>query len=124
METRKRRVVKVLHEDHVFTGTSKFPAGQLPTARDTFERMLHEKNWSKEVTALQIAEELVGHWVFCNVYTLHQYSVRDKISILMKKFFKLCRYPMKKRGKKFRDDVEEFMVTANKLFDIFLRRPC
>ena len=30
---------------------------------------------------------------------------------------------MKKRGKKFRDDVEEFMVTAKKLFDIFCDDP-
>ena len=65
-------MVKVLHEDHVCTGASKFPAGQLPTARDIIERMLHEKKWSKEVTALQIAKELIGHWVFCNVYTLQQ----------------------------------------------------
>ena len=53
----KSKVVEVLHKIFAFTSASKFPGGQLPTAKDIIERMLHEKNWSKRITAMYIHDK-------------------------------------------------------------------
>ena len=43
----KNKDVKVLYKEFAFTSASKFPEGQLPTAKGIIERMPHEKKWSK-----------------------------------------------------------------------------
>ena len=57
----KSKVVEVLHKEFIYTSASKFPEGQLPTAKDVNEKMLYEKKWPQRITALYIVDELIRY---------------------------------------------------------------
>ena len=58
--------------------------------------LLHEENSTKQVTACEIAPQLIDHWVWCNVHTLSSKGVTQKIVNIVT-FSKLARYPKQKK---------------------------
>ena len=67
-----------------------------------------------------VAAELVEHWIWSNVYPIHELTVAKKIFNMMTEFKAVDHYPMKKRSKPLYAAKEsQFMSDVEKLFDIF-----
>ena len=103
-----------------FSTQSKFPQGKLLTCKDVIEQVLYEDNWITKQTSSVIAQELVQHWTWCNVYTTNVVTVKNKVFSLVDRFYKLTKWPKNRRRGKFVDDVKEFMNDVEGLFDNFV----
>ena len=54
----------------------KLPSEKLPTKRDVIERVLNEENFLQQSDAGVVAKELINIWIFCNVYPVHEITVK------------------------------------------------
>ena len=70
MHTRKK-FTKILHADYSFTSTDTIPPGKRLTTGDVIFRTLYHANWHTHFVADLVATELIEHWTWCNVYTMH-----------------------------------------------------
>ena len=106
----------VVDTDLAFSAQDKLPRSQLPTKSDVIEGLLHETNWHTGETAFIVAQEVIDIWVHCT----SKKQVTDKILILVTELSKLKKYPKKKRGKTYFENVQNFVDESHKLFDIFV----
>jgi len=119
-----------LHGGEIFKSSDSFPSGLLPTKRQVIERMLSFDHFRKLETARIIAKELHDVWVWCNVYSIHELSIAQKVNKLVLNFSVLTRYPKKaKSSDRYKEREANFMQDVDKLFDIFCydkkqRRQC
>ena len=65
-----------------------------------------------------IAQELADHWLWCNVYTLNVVTIKEKIFSVVDNFFKVSKWPKKRKKGIFLKAMENFMAIMPKLFDI------
>ena len=111
MLTRKRSkstvASKKLHGGEVFQSSDNFPSGILPTKRQVIERMLSFNHFKKLDTARIVAKELHDKWVWCNVYSLHELTIAQRVQQLMVEFSDLTRYP---KNPKHRTDTKSLKV--------------
>ena len=122
METRKRsaKVTKTFHGGHTFCGSNKFPEGTLPIKQDVIGRVLSEDHFFAMNVAGVVAAELVKHWIWSNVYPIHELTVAKKIFNMVTEFKALDHCLKKKCSKPSCLPKEsEFMGDVEKLFDIF-----
>ena len=71
-----------------------FAPGLLPVERDVIEMMVYQLNpnragragYTKEQAAQTVADGLIDHWIWCNVYTLTNNNVQTKVLKLYKEF--------------------------------------
>ena len=56
----------------------------------------------------------------CTVYSLTKKVVTDKIMALVQELSKLGKYPKRKRGETYFDNVKNFVTESQQLFDIFV----
>ena len=119
MLTRKgaRGVVDI---ELAFSPKNALPRGQLPTKSDVMERALNETNWRIRETALDVAQEVIDLWMHCTVYPLTKKVVADKTMALVKEQSKLRKYPKRKKGETYFDNVKNFVTESQQLFDIFV----
>jgi len=68
----------------VFHSKEKLLSEKLPTKRDVIERVLNEENFLQQSAAGVVAKELINIWIFCNVYSVNEITVNQKIFALMK----------------------------------------
>ena len=67
-----------------------------------------------------VAAELVKHWIWTNVYPIHELTVAKKIFNLVTEFKALDHYLKKKCSKpSYLPKESQFMIDVEKLFDIF-----
>ena len=90
------KVTKVLRSGYVIMSKKQFQERKLPTKKDVIERVLREDNFFFKSAAGFIAKELIDHWIWCNVYPVHESTVKDKIFNLIKIFISIDRYSKKK----------------------------
>ena len=88
---------KKLHGGEAFQSSDNFPSGILPTKRQVIERMLSFNHFRKLDTARIVAKELHDRWVWCNVYSLHELTIAQRVQQLMVEFSDLTRYPKKSK---------------------------
>jgi hypothetical protein len=82
-----------------YTEKFNFNNGLLPAEKDVLEMMLYHLSpiravraqLSKDGAADMVADGLIDHWVWCNVYTLSRHAVRKKIIKLYDDFIYLVR---------------------------------
>ena len=84
---------KKLHGGEVFQSSDNFPSGILPTKQQVIECMLSFNHFRKLDTARIVAKELHHRWVWCNVYSLHELTIAQRVQQLMVEFSDLTRYP-------------------------------
>ena len=56
----------------------------------------------------------------CTVYPLTKKVVTDKIKALVQELTKLRKYPIRKKGETYFDNVKNFVIESQQLFDIFV----
>ena len=122
METRQRsvKVTKAFHGGHTFCSSDEFPEGTLPTTQDVIDRVLSEHHFFSMNAARVVAGELVEHWIWNNVYPIHELTVAKKIFNMMTKFKAVDHYPKIKRLKpSYVAKESQFMSDVEKSFDMF-----
>ena len=58
----------------------KFPPGVQPTKRQVLERYLHFRKFRTAEAANDVANEIYDRWLWCNVYSLHRFTISKKCS--------------------------------------------
>ena len=86
----------MLHSGHVFMSRKKFQQRKLPTKNNVIERVLQEDNFLQKSAAGIVAKKLIDYWIWCNVYPVHELTVKEKIFNLTKIFTSIDRYSKKK----------------------------
>lgn len=94
--------------------------GILPNHAQVLGYLLHcqKEDPKKNLGILNIAKDLVLHWVYCNIYTIKIDHVEVQVEKLIKEYTRLKNYPKKKRGPKFYKDLSDFKTQLGSLMDI------
>ena len=105
-------------------GREQFSNGLLPSKREIIERMIFHllsktKSMTRQEAADLVADELIQHWVFCNVYT----KARSNVSIAIKALYddfqqKKNTGKQRKTPKWFEEIWNPYLLSLNKGFDI------
>ena len=113
-----------------YTEKFDFNNGLLPTEKDVLEMMLYHLSpiragraqLSKDGAADMVADGLIDHWVWCNVYTLSRHAVRKNIIKLYDEFMYLVRTRPALRTEKWKlSKAQPFNEKVTKtLFDILV----
>ena len=67
-----------------------------------------------------MAQEVIDIWTHSTVYPLTKKVVTDKIMALVQELSKLRKYPKRKRGETYFDNVKNYVTESEQLFDIFV----
>lgn len=106
---------------------SDLPNGVLPRKKDIIESMIYllrparagKVQRTRSMAAKILASALKDHWLFCNVYTIREQYIANKIEALYTRFLTNLNRPQSKRSEKWKKDMEEYNRDMEKLFDIF-----
>lgn len=110
-----------------FCARDFFPSGLLPTKRMVLEMMIWHllpkgKGFccpTKEEAASLVADVLIQHWIWCNVYTKQKKNVTNAILKLYMEFRVKVRVPKVKQTQKWQEAVAKpFILSLEKGFDI------
>ena len=124
MLTRKRSnsnaPCKKLYGGEIYQSSDNFPPGLLPTKRQVIEHMLNFNHFRKLNTARIVAKELYIRWIWCNVYSIDELSIAQRMYQLIPNFSGLTRYPKTcKASDQYKELETNLLQSAHKLFDIF-----
>ena len=112
---------------YLFKSSNYFLNGVLPTKRDAFQRLLHERNWQTSATAVIVANKLCERWIHCNVYCISVGGIVFRILTLVKDFRQIESQPKKGKGG-FKTsaicnyNMTDFLRDIDELFDIFCNK--
>ena len=105
----------------------QFPSGKLPTRKDVIQNMLYllrpkragQAQRSKDDAALLLAELLQEHWLFCNLYTISNISIKKHILKLYTEFTNLLQTQKQRKNDAYHQKVAVFNFDSCKTFNIF-----
>ena len=105
-----------------FYAREQFSNGLLPSKREIIERMIFHllpKSMSRDEAADTVADELMQHWVYCNVYTKQRKNVSKAIKSLYDEFqVKKQTGKHRQTPKWFEETWNPYLLSLNNGFDI------
>ena len=98
-----------------------FPNGYLPTGYEVLQYLLCMKpsNSGRKINnEMIVAEELVLHWIYCNVHPKHSWQVTKDIVQILNSYDSLKKKCNSNKTEAFWNKYEEFVQSQRQLFDI------
>lgn len=104
-----------------------FRNGLLPTKKDIIQNMMYltrparpgKRQVSKEEASGILAEVLLEHWLFCNLYTVTTKRIKLHILNLYAEFMYLNKMLGQRTGDSYKIKAKAFNDNCDKLFDVF-----
>lgn len=124
-ETRSKAKKLILNS--VYIEASDLPNGVLPTKKQVVECMLYllrpsragKLQRTKDEAARILASALQEHWIYCNIYTIHNDHITKRILVLYHRFCLNLRRPTSKQSDTWKAQMVEYNTSMDTLFDIF-----
>ena len=117
--------------DVTFNARLGFSPSLLPHCKEVLEvfifnllPMAGKKQLSRGEAAAVVAEGLIEHWIFQNVYTVRKYCVVNKLSKLYDEYISLTRIAQKQRTPVWKEKkLDPFLAKMSSCFDIYCKDP-
>ena len=124
----RSKAKKILH-NVVYTESSGFPPGLLPTNQDVIESMLYllrPERAGRAVRSVEDAENILSYalrqqWEHCTVYTIGIKHIKEKVSKIYKDFRAHISTKTSRRNDNWKDKMVIFNADQSKLCDIYCR---
>ena len=108
----------------LFNTSEHLPNGVLPTRKAIIESLLHlkeaaaTKGQTNTVSPKWLLSKDIGlHWIFCNVYLKHLWSIVVVVENLWSEYIHLKDYPNSKKNKTYWACYNTFLLTINMVPD-------
>lgn len=113
--------------DTAYKEAEGLPNGVLPTKKQVVECMMYllrpnragTVNRSREDAAKILSYVLVEHWEHCNIYTIHERHVANKILVMYKQFSNLKKNRARYTNASGIEKLSSYNSDMNTLFDIY-----
>ena len=119
MTARTRNATDKIFGKERFAPIQKFSLGKLPTLKETIDRCLTFKDYKTDGIIRAVSEELLNLWITYNAQPISVNSINKRLKTMVVEFNRLVRYDKRRRGKKYKKDVDIFSKKQT-LFLIFI----
>ncbi|XP_076032964.1 uncharacterized protein LOC143020431 [Oratosquilla oratoria] len=107
--------------------TAELPHGMLSTVKDVIQNMFYllrpkragQDQHSKDAAAQLLQELVQKHWLFCNLYTIHNRHIKKHILKMYGEFVTLIQTRKQRQSDSFQARAAGFNDRMKQLMDVF-----
>ena len=111
----------------VYCESSGFSPGVLPTSKDIVQAMLYllrpdragKNSRTVDEACRLLSYAVIGHWEYCNVYTIKIHHVQKKIGKAYEAFKVNAKTSVARQTDNWKKKMDDYNISMTKLFDIF-----